>query len=219
MTWQNLINPAAALVTDYVDLGHGLVDVAQQTGNLIQGKGFDAGKIFDDSDNPLTEWRINTGPVRDRCWSVRQHHVSCCGGVGIAAQGCTEVGCGRAAEGTEQGCLQLARWQVAGQSSRPRLTTPIKAGREGNRAVTKAPGLNTEGCAKQQGRGPGRADDWLKLTYKDVVNGVVEGGPATVMRSSNRTCGQEPDQGQKVSCERLGEALAWDAFVAFNMAG
>ena len=39
---KSIINPAAALVTDYVDLGHGLVDIAGQTGNLIQGKGFDA---------------------------------------------------------------------------------------------------------------------------------------------------------------------------------
>ena len=57
---KSILNPAAALVTDYVDLGHGLVDVAQQTGNLVQGKGFDGSKVFDDSDNPLTDWRIDT---------------------------------------------------------------------------------------------------------------------------------------------------------------
>ena len=57
---KSIINPAAALVTDYVDLGHGLVDVVGQTGNLIQGKGFDGSKVFDDSDNPLTAGRINT---------------------------------------------------------------------------------------------------------------------------------------------------------------
>ena len=35
---KSIINPAAALVTDYVDLGHGLVDIAGQTGNWFRAK-------------------------------------------------------------------------------------------------------------------------------------------------------------------------------------
>ena len=136
---KNLINPAAALVTDYVDLGHGLVDVAQQTGNLIQGKGFDAGKIFDDSDNPLTEWRINT-------------------------MGRSETGAGQFLNTTSRVVVALAslpkvaiKWGVVaplkalsklpavgkvaggkGQSSRPRLMTQSRVAAKQRRAVTKA---------------------------------------------------------------------------------
>jgi hypothetical protein len=56
---KSVANPATALFTDYVDLGHGLVDIAGQTGSLISGNGFDGSKVFDDSDNPLTKARID----------------------------------------------------------------------------------------------------------------------------------------------------------------
>ena len=42
---KSIVNPVAAFATDYVDLGHGLVDVARETGNLLQGKGFDLSLI------------------------------------------------------------------------------------------------------------------------------------------------------------------------------
>ena len=57
---KSVVNPAAALLTDYVDLGHGLVDIAGQTGSWLSGNGFDGSKIFDDSDNPLTKARIDS---------------------------------------------------------------------------------------------------------------------------------------------------------------
>ena len=215
---KNLINPAAALVTDYVDLGHGLVDVAQQTGNLIQGKGFDAGKIFDDSDNPLTEWRINT---MGRSETGAGQFLNTTSRVVVALASLPKVAIKWGVVAPLKALSKLpAVGKVAGGGAKlaTKADDAIKAGREGTKATTTALNAIQKGAPNSKAAALAGADDWLKLTYKDVVNAGVEGGRfATVMRSTERAA-KSLTKG-KASVRTVGEALAWDAFVAFNAAG
>ena len=214
---KSIINPAAALVTDYVDLGHGLVDIAGQTGNLVQGKGFDAGKVFDDSDNPLTAARINTF----RSETKAGQFVNTTARVVVALASLPKVALKWGLIAPLKG---LSKLPVAGKGfgaaakGLNKIDDAIKAPREGTRAATTALNAIQKGAPNSKAAKLANADDWLKLTYKDVANAGVEGGRfATVMRSVERAA-KGLTKG-KSSIRTVGEALAWDAFVAFNAAG
>ena len=99
-----------------------------------------------------------------------------------------------------------------------KLDDAIKAPREGTKAATTALNAIQKGAPNSRAAALANADDWLKLTYKDVVNAGVDGGRfATAMRSTERAA-KSLTKG-KASLRTVGEALAWDAFVAFNAAG
>ena len=95
----------------------------------------------------------------------------------------------------------------------------IKQGRVGTKAIDA--GLKNANQIKGLGGNATRlagADDWLKLTYKDVVNAGVDGQKfAFGMRTVGRTASQLTKG--KASVRTVGEALGWGAFVAFNTAG
>ena len=211
---KSIINPAAALVTDYVDLGHGLVDIAGQTGNLIQGKGFDFGQVFDDSDNPLTAGRINTF----RSETKAGQFVNTTARVVVALATLPKL----AVKGLVMPLKALSKVPVvgkvvwrSGQRKLTKLDDAIKAPREGTKAATTALNAIQKGAPNSSAAALANADDWLKLTYKDVVNAGVDGGRfATAMRSTERAA-KSLTKG-KASLRTIGEALAWDAFVAFN---
>ena len=213
---KSIINPAAALVTDYVDLGHGLVDIAGQTGNLIQGKGFDFGQVFDDSDNPLTAGRINTF----RSETKAGQFVNTTARVVVALATLPKL----AVKGLVMPLKALSKVPAAGKGfgaaakGLTKLDDAIKAPREGTKAATTALNAIQKGAPNSSAAALANADDWLKLTYKDVVNAGVDGGRfATAMRSTERAA-KSLTKG-KASLRTVGEALAWDAFVAFNAAG
>ena len=213
---KSIVNPAWALVTDYVDLGHGLVDVAQQTGNLIQGKGFDGSKVFDDSDNPLTEWRINTF----RSETQAGQFVNTTARVGVALLTLPKL----ALKGLIMPLKLLGKAPAVGKplakagSLLGKVDDAIKAPRETTKATTTALNAIQKGAPASNAAKLANADDWLKLTYKDVVNAGVDGNRfATAMRSTERAA-KSLTKG-KASLRTVGEALAWDAFVAFNAAG
>merc|ERR1711965_457071 len=98
------------------------------------------------------------------------------------------------------------------------LLTKAPTALKGTAGITK--GLDNAATLKGAGKATklANADDWLKLTYKDLVNA---GGDAEKfafgMRTVERTA-KSLVKG-KVSVRSVGEALAWDAFVAFNTAG
>jgi hypothetical protein len=214
---KSVLNPAAALVTDYVDLGHGLVDIAGQTGNLIQGKGFDAGKVFDDSDNPLTAGRINAF----RSETQAGQFVNTTARVVVALATLPKL----AIKGLVMPLKALSKAPVAGKLAKGALVEGGKLagkaagfGKEGTKGITKGLDLVQKAKPGSSAAKLANADDWLKLTYKDVVNAGVDGGRfATAMRSTERAA-KGLTKG-KASLRTVGEALAWDAFVAFNAAG
>lgn len=213
---KSIVNPATALVTDYVDLGHGLVDIAAQTGNLIQGKGFDGSKVFDDSDNPLTEARINTF----RSETQAGQFVNTTARVVVALATLPKF----ALKGLAMPLKMLGKAPAVGKPFAKgaqllnKADDAIKATREGTKATTTALNAIQKGAPASKAAKLANADDWLKLTYKDVVNAGVDGGRfATAMRSTERAA-KSLTKG-KASLRTVGEALAWDAFVAFNAAG
>ena len=213
---KSIINPVAALATDYVDLGHGLVDIAGQTGNLIQGKGFDFGEVFDDSDNPLTAGRINAF----RSETQAGQFVNTTARVVVALASLPKL----AIKGLVMPLKALSKVPAAGKGfgaaakGLTKLDDAIKAPREGTKAATTALNAIQKGAPNSKVAKLANADDWLKLTYKDVVNAGVDGGRfATAMRSTERAA-KGLTKG-KSSIRTVGEALAWDAFVAFNAAG
>ena len=214
---KSVVNPAAALVTDYVDLGHGLVDIAGQTGSLISGNGFDGSKVFDDSDNPLTKGRIDNF----RSETQAGQFVNTTARVVVALATLPKL----ALKGLAMPLRLLSKAPavggLAGKGAKGILAADkaIKASRTGTKGVTASLKSIDEvkGLGGQATKLAG-ADDWLKLTYKDVVNAGVEGqqfafGMRTVERAAKGlTKG-------KASIRNVSEALAWDAFVAFNAAG
>lgn len=209
---KSIVNPAAALVTDYVDLGHGLVDIAGQTGSLVSGNGFDGSKVFDDSDNPLTKARIDGF----RSETKAGQFVNTTARVVVALATLPKT----ALKGLAMPLRLISKAPAVGGLAAKGVNALTKAptALKGTAGITK--GLDN--AAKLKGAGKAtklaNADDWLKLTYKDLVNA---GGDAEKfafgMRTVERTA-KSLVKG-KVSVRSVGEALAWDAFVAFNAAG
>jgi hypothetical protein len=209
---KSVVNPAAALVTDYVDLGHGLVDIAGQTGSWLSGNGFDGSKIFDDSDNPLTKARIDSF----RSESQAGQFVNTTARVVVALATLPKL----ALKGLAMPLRLLGKAPAVGgiATKGANLLTKTPTALKGTAGITK--GLDN--AAKLKGAGKAtklaNADDWLKLTYKDLINAGPDAEKfAFGMRTIERTA-KSLVKG-KVSVRSVGEALAWDAFVAFNAAG
>ena len=152
------------MVTDYVDLGHGLVDIAGQTGNLIQGKGFDGSKVFDDSDNPWTKGRIDTF----RSETQAGQFVNTTARVVVALATLPKF----ALKGLAAPLKLLGKAPVvgkplaAGGNLLTKADDAIKAGRSSTKATTTALNAIQKGAPGSKAAKLAAADDWLKLTYK-----------------------------------------------------
>ena len=211
---KSIANPVLSLGTDFVDLGHGLADILVETGNLVQGKGFDGSKVFDDSDNPLTQWRIENM----RSDSQAGQMVSSTLRVGAALVTLPKTGL----KGLAMPLRLLGKAPVAGKafSGGAKLLDAADAGLKATRApaATKALDAIQKGNKGSKVAKLANADDWLKATYKEVVNTGVDGGTAATAFRSVERAAKQLTKG-KSTIRTVGEALAWDAFVAFNVAG
>ena len=169
--WKSVANPATALLTDYVDLGHGLVDIAGQTGSLISGNGFDGSKVFDDSDNPLTKARIDGF----RSETKAGQFVNTTARVVVALATLPKL----ALKGLAMPLKLIRKAPVvgglAGKGAQGILAADkaLKATRTGTKATTTALNAIQKGAPTSKVAKLANADDWLKLTYKDVVNAGV----------------------------------------------
>ena len=212
--FKSVVNPVLAIGTDFVDLGHGLADILVETGNLVQGKGFDGSKVFDDSDNPLTKWRIDTF----RSETQAGQFVNSTLRVGAALATLPKLGL----KGLAMPLRLLNKVPVAGEvaAGGAKLLDAADAGLKATRApaATKALDAIQKGNKGSKVAKLANADDWLKATYKEVVNTGVGGSEiGTAFRSIERAAKQLTKG--KSTIRTVGEALAWDAFVAFNVAG
>lgn len=213
---KSIINPIVAIGTDYVDLAHGLVDVAGETGNLIQGKGFDVGNVFDDSDNPLTKAR--TDAFRSETQAGQFVNTTLRVVAAFATLPKTAL------KGIIVPLKMAAKAPVVGggigkvASKLTKIDDAYQAGRKGNRAVTEA--LKTAGKGQKGGAANlAAADDWLQWGYKDLIRrGGTEGPAYARMFRATEQAVRNITKG-KGKLRTIGEGLAWDAFIAFNMAG
>jgi hypothetical protein len=213
---KSIVNPVVAFGTDAVDIGHGLVDILGQTGSLISGNGFDGSKIFDDSDNPLTKARIDYF----RSETQAGQFFNTTARVVFALATLPKLALKGLAMPLQLISKAPAVGGLAAKGAKGILAADkaLKATRTGTKATTTALNAIQKGAPTSKVAKLANADDWLKLTYKDVVNAGVEGqrfafGMRTVERAAKGlTKG-------KASIRNVSEALAWDAFVAFNTAG
>ena len=209
-------NAGLALVTDYADLGAGLTDVLLETGKLVTGQGFDGENIFNDKDNPWTQARIEGLKADTQLGDVTSRIVRV--GVALATLPKTII---------KGGFLGLKALSAGGKikplakaASAVKRLDDAKDVRTATTGITK--GLDRIKKAGVQSRAAklGAADDWLKLTYKDIVNAnqmVDTGIVANWMRSTGRAASGLTKG--KSTVRTVGEALGWGAFVSFNEAG
>ena len=233
-------NAGTSLLTDYVDLGHGLADVAGQTAQAAMGRGFNGDEVFNDADNPLTNFRMETldfashnaetkvGEITNQIARVgvailtmpktlfrgAAFGFKTLGKVkGLGGIAKTGVNAGKARRLTKVG-QQLDNIQDSYNAGKGlRGTRKVPDALEDIRKTANAPG--PAGTAMRAAK----EDDWLFMTYKDIVNsGVPEAqGLGRIWRSTERAA-RNLTRG-KATVRTVGEALAWDAFVAFNVAG
>lgn len=228
-TGKILANAAVALGTDYLDLAAGVGDVVTQAGSAITGNGWDWNKVMDDSDNPWTQWRrdqfrtetqagqavsnllrIGTGLVALPKFAVK--------GVALpfkAIGGVDKLGdVATAAKGIGNLFTKLDDLVNAKQAGK------VGAGLE---AVEKT---FVKGTAAQKATSRALRNDWLGLTYADISQGISKApelqGAADwfdTVKTSTKALTQLSKGTPGAKIRTIGEALAWDTFVAFNVYG
>ncbi len=224
-------NAAVALGTDYLDLAAGIGDVIVQTGNQLTGKGFNWDQVMDDSDNPWTKWRRETFKTESQAGQMVSNVVrigtalltlpkTAAKGVILplkAAKGLP--GIGNAAGGALKGIDSLGD-AYKGLTAVDRVDDTMTALQGLSRTVPR-------GTKDAKLLGDVMRHDWLFATYDDVGRAIA-GGKAELtgvadwfdnVRKSTAALTQfsKASTGQKI--KTVGEALAWDAFVAFNVFG
>ena len=211
---RGLGNAGTALFTDYVDLGLGLTDVAVQSGSLATGNGFDLNEVFNDADNPLTKARQDfwVNQTETQAGKLTSDLLR----VGVALLTLPKT----AISGVAKGAKLIRAGGVA--SSLMKLDKSLKAAR-GSQAVTKAAGITADlaGVGKDAKRASKLirdGDDFMRASFKELSQMGAEGNLLTdAWRASEAAV--KSIAGKKLTFRSLGEALAWDAFVSFNVAG
>lgn len=228
-TGKILANAAVALGTDYLDLAAGVGDVVTQAGSAITGNGWDWNKVMDDSDNPWTQWR------RDQFRTETQ--------AGQAVSNLLRIGTGlvalpkfavkgvvlpfKAIGGVDKlGDVATAAKGIGNLFTKlDDLVNAKQAGKVGAglEAVEKT---FVKGTAAQKATSRALRNDWLGLTYADISQGISKApelqGAADwfdTVKTSTKALTQLSKGTPGAKIRTIGEALAWDTFVAFNVYG
>ena len=224
---RQLFNSGGALVTDYLDLFSYLGDTVVETGNVLSGKGFNPdGKFLNDADNPWTQWRIETfEPETQVGMGVRPIIRT-----GVALLSLPKVGL----KGLLTPLTWLGKAPVVGKAARAGkagLLGASRAMRATDSTADIARSLNALGKTLPKGKTARFAKNmaktpWLYATYDDVAKAVIAGERLTGVKdwmqsvrlgAKGLTNLGKLSGGQKI--RTIGEALAWDAFIAFNASG
>ena len=218
-------NAGTALVTDYADLASYVGDTLTQTGNVLQGKRFEQENFLNDADNPWTQWRLNQFEPETELGMAARPIIR--GAVALLtlpkvavsgllaplklASKAPVVG-GAASKGIKGVKAADAAIKGLGASDDvARVTKSLQA--------LKAP-------ANARLVGGAAKTPWLYSTYDDVGRAIAAGEPLTgvkaMMDSTRQSVKALTNLNKlptKLKIKTVGEALAWDAFVAFNMSG
>jgi hypothetical protein len=212
-------NTATGLVTDYLDLGAGLADVAVQTASAATGKGWDWNKVFDDSDNPWTQWRQNNfeaetqaGQVVSNVSRVASMLISL---PKIGIKGLTLLP--KLASGTKLPLIADAAGDAV--KGLNKVDDFLKGGSEASKATTAAmEGLDfAKGTAAAKAAGRAGRNSWLQATYKEIAEVPEARTWFQSVQDSTKALTQLTREKGKI--RTVAEALGWDAFVAFNVYG
>ena len=208
-------NSLAALATDYVDLGLGLTDIAVQSAKGLTGQGFDGNEIFNDANNPLTQTRRNWFKTETAAGQMASDVMR----VGVALLTLPKVAIGGVAKGVKIATLGRGAGVA---NSLMAFDKSLKAAR-GSTVVTKAAGITADlkGISKSGKRAAKLiedGDDLMRASFKQLSELGAEGNLLTDAWRSTEAAVKSLTK-TKLSFRSMGEALAWDAFVAFNVAG
>ena len=211
---RGLGNAGAALGTDYVDLGLGLTDIAVQSASALTGGEFDGNEIFNDANNPLTQARQDIFNTETQAGKA----VSDVLRVGVALLTLPKTAIAGAAKGIK--LLTLGRGAGVANTLM-KFDASLKAAR-GSQVVTKAADITAKAV---KGKDATRAaklirdgDDLMRASFKELGRlGALGDEAKDAWRGTESIVSKLA--GKKLSFRNFGEALAWDAFVAFNAAG
>lgn len=225
-------NALFGLATDYVDLGLGAVDALRAGASVATGQKrgdalyFDPTEIFNDSDNPLTRLRRETFKTESQAGEAVSNIVR----IGTSLLAVPKV----AAKGVALPFQGVAK--IAGMGDKvekigavaEKIFNPL-AKREGIEDVMK--GLNVVssgmGEAGQKAIKTAVNNEYLLATLDDIGKAAIKSpkdaaGLGMVERWMANTADAVTKSFRvpgKSTIRTIGEALAWDAFVAFNVAG
>ena len=218
-------NAGSALVTDYGDLASYVGDTLVQGGNVLQGKRFEQENFLNDADNPWTQWRLNTFEPETELGMAARPFIR--GAVALLTLPKVAV------SGLLQPLKLLGKAPVVGGLA-TKGVKGIKAADVAIKGLGASDDIVKVTKSLQALKAPANArlvggaakTPWLYATYDDVGRAIAAGEPLTGVRafmSDTRqsvkaltNLGKLPT---KVKLKTIGEALAWDAFVAFNMGG
>ena len=211
-------NSVEALGSDYVDLGLGLTDLAVQGASAAVGRGFDGDAVFNDADNPWTTSRRERWKTETQAGQV----VSDVLRVGVALLTLPKVGVKGLVTGAKFATLGKASTTTGVLGALTRLDKALKTSSVAS-SVTKAAGI-TAGLA-DKGSDLKRASKLIedgselsRYSFKQLSQLGAEGNLLTdAWRSTEAVVSGLAKR--KLTFKDLGQALAWDAFVAFNAAG
>ena len=217
-------NAAVGLGTDFLDLGAGVADVVRQTGSLIATGEFDENvNVFDDSDNPWTQWRRNTFRTETQAGQAVSNLVRLGTMVttlpkvalSVPAKALGAAGSIKALGGVADVATSASNWLT-------KLDDLANAKKVTNAATALGQVEKTfqKGTAAQRAASRAIRNDWLALTYQDVAKSVPEvGGWMDDVRQSAKAWTQLSKGTPGARIRTVGQALAWDAFAAFNVYG
>ncbi len=212
-------NAGVSLVTDYVDLGLGVADVVGQTAQILTGQrnGYNPDEIFNDADNPLTKWRREFFKTETVAGQATSNLVRL--GTAIVTLPKTAV------KGIAAPTKLLAKAPGVGKTFSKVANALDKADDvlKSSRApkVTKA-----MEALDLTSKGGGKAvkavvnNDWLTYTFKDIAKSAETANWwKSVSNSAGALTSIKKVKGTKAKIRTVGEAIGWDAFVAFNVFG
>ena len=226
---RQLGNAGTALATDYGDLAAGIGDTFIQGGNALQGKGFDFNEWFNDSDNPWTKGRLEFFEPETQVGDMARPWIR--GGVALLTLPKQLLQWGIVTP-----LKMAAKVPVAGRAA----TAALKGGSKVKGAVAARTALSADEVAKASGltqlsniaaKGTNAKNlpasmarsAWLFASYDDIGKAIKAGAPLQGMSSwfddVARGVKGLGTSVKNLKLRTVGEALAWDAFVAFNMAG
>lgn len=223
-------NALLSVPTDFVDIGLGLVDVGRAMfGALPKDE-----MIFDDSDNPLTRWRVNTFEPATGVGEIVSPIVRL--GVGMALFGKAAkvglkvagaplakglFGSGRVASATGPGAAVAGYLQKANNIVQRLLNT-----RRG--APIAAAGKTASKGARGFASTFNKVDDILRTPIAQKAAGIRTGEYAVggMMREYAKGVGSalwaytgNPNIAKAVKVKTIGQTLVWGAVVDFLAAG
>lgn len=212
-------NAGVSLVTDYVDLGLGVADVVGQTAQILTGQrnGYNGDEIFNDADNPLTKWRREAFKTETVAGQAASNLVRL--GTAIVTLPKTAI------KGIAAPAKILAKAPGIGKtfgkvgSALNKADDALKASRAPK--VTKA--MEALDLGSKGGKNAAKAvanNDWLTYTFKDIAKSAETANWwKGVSNSAAALTSIKKVKGTKAKIRTVGEALGWDAFVAFNVFG